>query len=331
MNTKTKLILEDGTVFEGQRAGAPKSCAGEVVFATGMVGYDLSLTDPSYAGQILTFCYPLIGNWGVPPKHFWESDKIQVAGVVISDLTTHPSHWQSQKTLDAWLKEEGIPAITNIDTRRLTQKLRERGVMLGKIVVDDQDVDFWDPNLTNLVAQVSPKEVKIYHPESLDRHSERSEESQSEGTRFFGFQPQNDKKKSSNSLKIGLLNCGAKKNILRNLLARGATVYELPWNFDPFQADSFTSGVGSSRRFTLKGFDSPGVGQSDKTKMIINLVHDRLTTLADFDKYASIFFEKGNQPLPPKAKIANAQKAIESISDWNEASIARTLDRKSVV
>ncbi len=231
---RAKLILEDGTVFEGQTAGGYRSSSGEVVFTTGMVGYEQSLTDPSYAGQILVFTYPLIGNWGVPPKDFWESEKIQVSGVVISDLTQTPSHWQSEKTLEQWLQEENIPAIVGVDTRALTQKLRQKGVMLGKIIVGDQDVDFYNPNLTNLVAQVSPKEVKIYHPESLDRNSKLREESQSEGTRFFGFQPQNDKKKSYNSFKIALLNCGAKRNILRNLLARGATVYELPWDYDPF-------------------------------------------------------------------------------------------------
>ena len=203
-----KLILEDGTVFEGQSFGAPKSQAGEVVFATGMVGYDLSLTDPSYAGQILTFTYPLIGNWGVPPKDFWESDKIHVAGLIISDLTTHPSHWQSQKTLDAWLKEEGIPGIYGIDTRALTQKLREKGVMLGKIVVDNKDVALFNPNEQNLVAQVSANAVEIHHPFQGD---------------------------SLKGTKIGLINCGTKQNIIRSLVNRGATVYELPWNYDPFE------------------------------------------------------------------------------------------------
>lgn len=218
---KAKLILADGTIFEGISFGAPKSQAGEVVFATGMVGYDLSLTDPSYAGQILTFTYPLIGNWGVPPKEVWESDKIQVAGLVISDLATYPSHWQSKKTLDAWLKEEGIPGIYGIDTRKLTQKLREKGVMLGKIVVGDRDVEIYDPNLTNLVAEVSPKEVKVWRPETRDQR------------------PVNNKtgpwKLATINLKIGLLNCGAKKNITRNLLARSTTVYELPWDYDPFE------------------------------------------------------------------------------------------------
>ena len=167
--TQARLILEDGTVFEGVAFGSQKSTAGEVVFATGMVGYDMSLTDPSYAGQILTFTYPLIGNWGVPPRQFWESDKIQVAGLVVSDLTTHPSHWQSQMTLDDWLKKESIPAISGIDTRRLTQKLREKGVMLGKIVTEEQDINFYNPNAENLVERVSPKELKIWQSETRNQ------------------------------------------------------------------------------------------------------------------------------------------------------------------
>ena len=208
MIQKAKLILEDGTIFHGQAAGSKRSVAGEVVFATGMVGYDMSLTDPSYAGQVLTFTYPLIGNWGVPPKDYWESEKIQVAGLVISDLTIIPSHWQSQMTLDQWLKKENISAIVGIDTRRLTQKLREKGVMLGKIVADNQNVDFWDPNTENLVAKVSPTKPIIHTP--------------FQGDSFKG-------------IKIGLLNCGAKRNILRSFLSRGVTVYELPWNYDPFE------------------------------------------------------------------------------------------------
>ena len=266
--TKAKLILKDGTIFEGKAYGAPISKAGEVVFSTGMVGYDLSLTDPSYAGQILTFTYPLIGNWGVPPKQFWESEKIQVAGVVISDLTACPSHWQSQKTLNDWLLEENIPAIVGIDTRRLTQKLREKGVMLGKIVIDGQDIDFWDPNAQNLIKQVSPKEVKVWKPEKFPISLLPSKTSRD----HFQFQISNEKAggaggrvpDSAQSLygplqgtwtrfkrralagrkpatgpakgiNIGLLNCGAKRNILRNLLAQGFTVLELPWNFDPFE------------------------------------------------------------------------------------------------
>ncbi|MCR4324102.1 MAG: glutamine-hydrolyzing carbamoyl-phosphate synthase small subunit [Candidatus Curtissbacteria bacterium] len=213
MASYAKLVLEDGTVFEGRHFGAKNSKAGEVVFATGMVGYDLSLTDPSYKGQILTFTYPLIGNWGVPPRNNLESPNIQVSGLVISDLTETPSHWQSTKTLDTWLKEEGIPAIAEIDTRKLTQKLRQTGVMLGKIVAGG-DVEIYDPNLENLVAQVSVKKLKAW---------------ESEG--------------GKSKVKIGLLNCGAKENIRRSLTKRGATVYEMPWDFDPFAENLALDGL----------------------------------------------------------------------------------------
>ncbi len=203
---KAKLVLQDGTVFEGEARGYLKSTSGEVVFTTGMVGYDLSLTDPSYAGQILTFTYPLIGNWGVPPKEFWESEKIQVQGVVISDLTDMPNHHNSRQTLESWLKEFKIPAIVGIDTRALTQKLREKGVMLGKIIIDNKDVPQNDPNERNLVAEVSIEKPQIHKPQTLNRHSPN----------------------------IALLNCGSKRNIINCLTKRGATVLELPWNLDPF-------------------------------------------------------------------------------------------------
>jgi len=199
-----ELVLEDGTVFRGKSFGAAKSTSGEVVFATGMVGYDLSLTDPSYAGQILTFTYPLIGNWGVPIGNLLESEKIQVQGLIISDLATHPNHFQMQSNLENWLKNEDIPAICDIDTRALTQKLREKGTMLGKIVSKKNDQNFWNPNEENLVARVSCANLKIH-------------------------------KANSGNLNIGLLNCGAKANIKKSLLKRNVTVYELPWNYDPFK------------------------------------------------------------------------------------------------
>ena len=219
---KARLVLEDGSQFEGLAFGAKRSSSGEVVFTTGMVGYEQSLTDPSYFGQILTFTYPLIGNWGVPPRQYWESEKIQVWGLIISDLAEKPNHYLMEKTLDDWLKEENVPGIYAIDTRKLTQKLRERGVMLGKIVVDDQDIDFWDPNTENLVAKVSPRAMKIYRPEVRSKNSELRD---IHNSKFIIH---------NSNLKIGLLNCGAKRTILRSLLAQNVTVYELPWNYDPF-------------------------------------------------------------------------------------------------
>lgn len=213
---KAQLILKDGTKIEANLAGAKKSVAGEVVFATGMVGYDMSMTDPSYAGQILVFTYPLIGNWGVPPKELWESNRVHTKAIIISDLTTKPSHWQQQQTLDAWCKSQGVPILYGVDTRALAQKLREHGVMLGKVVVD-RDIDFDDPNTRNLVEEVSPNKLVLHKPDVQSYYIP--------GVKY-AYTP---------GMSIGLLNCGAKKNIRNELLKRGAIVYELPWDYDPFE------------------------------------------------------------------------------------------------
>src|SRR3989338_5835621 len=165
LNKKARLVLEDGEEFEGFSFGAERSVSGEVVFSTGMVGYPESLTDPSYKGQILALTYPLIGNYGVPGKEAennllknFESDKIQVQALVVSDYSFEYSHWNAKKSLAEWLKEENIPGIYGIDTRKLTKTLREKGAMLGKIVFDDKDIKFYDPNIVDLVKEVSIKE-----------------------------------------------------------------------------------------------------------------------------------------------------------------------------
>ncbi|HZO03331.1 MAG TPA: carbamoyl-phosphate synthase domain-containing protein, partial [Burkholderiales bacterium] len=129
-----KLVLEDGSALSGRLFGAAKSVAGEVVFNTGMVGYTEALTDPSYRGQILTLTYPLVGNYGVPPS--FESPRIQASALVVSELALEYSHASAQKSLPQWLLEEGIPCLAGVDTRALTKRLRTRGCMLGKIVVD---------------------------------------------------------------------------------------------------------------------------------------------------------------------------------------------------
>ncbi|MBI2598151.1 MAG: glutamine-hydrolyzing carbamoyl-phosphate synthase small subunit [Candidatus Diapherotrites archaeon] len=204
-----RLVLEEGSVFEGVSFGFPKSAAGEVVFNTGMVGYNESLSDPSYEGQILCFSYPLIGNYGVPKKNgnaglesFFESEKIHVSGLVVSNYSAVHNHWNAEKSLSDWLMEEKIPAITGVDTRALTKKLREKGVMLGKILIDG-DVSFEDPNKENLVQKVSCKEPIIY---------------------------------GSGKKKILLVDCGAKNNIVRSLLARNCTVLRVPFDFDFFES-----------------------------------------------------------------------------------------------
>ena len=165
-----RLVTVAGEEMEGYSFGANKSMCGEMVFNTGMVGYPEALTDPSYAGQILVFTFPLIGNYGVPGeerdehgllKNF-ESDKIQVAGILVGEYSLEYSHWNAVKSLGQWLSESGIPALYGMDTRMLTIKIREVGSILGKIEFRGQSVDFSDPNLSNLVDSVSSKEVSNF-------------------------------------------------------------------------------------------------------------------------------------------------------------------------
>ena len=166
------LKLENGMEFRGYSFGYAGPCDGEVVFSTAMVGYPESLTDPSYSGQILCVTYPLVGNYGVPAdgedefgiSRNFESDRIHVRGLLISDYSFEYSHWKAVKSLDQWLKEQKIPGIYGIDTRELTKILREHGSMLGIIVPDGFTRDFpiEDPNLVNQVAIVSCKEVIRY-------------------------------------------------------------------------------------------------------------------------------------------------------------------------
>jgi carbamoyl-phosphate synthase small subunit len=208
---KAKLILEDGSVFEGKSFGCEKSVAGEVVFYTGMTGYPESLTDPSYAGQILVSTYPMIGNYGIPSEKqeqgfsvFLESEKIQATGLVISDYSSEFSHWNAEKSLGNWLKSYEVPGLFGIDTRALTKILRMKGSMLGKIEFSEDPVDFYDPNLENLVAVVSCKERAVY---------------------------------GSGEYKVILVDCGVKNNIIRCLLNRNTTVIRVPWDYDFSEED----------------------------------------------------------------------------------------------
>ena len=230
MNTKPKaqetgkavLVLEDGSTFAGYGFGAPKKVSGEIVFSTSMVGYPESLTDPSYKGQILTFTYPLVGNYGVPPYDkengflkCFESDDIKVTGFVVHELCKNPFHWASTRTLDQWLKDEDVPGIYGIDTRKLTKKLRVKGVLLGilKVCEADEEPDLpqllkevkkvQDPNFTDLAKQVTVKEPIRY-------------------------------KAGGNKLAV-LIDCGVKYGILRNLLRRGFDVVRVPYDYSAEQ------------------------------------------------------------------------------------------------
>jgi carbamoyl-phosphate synthase small subunit len=170
-----------------------------------MTGYPESITDPSYAGQILTLTYPLIGNYGVPEftradqmLENFESEQIHVRGLVISQYSENYSHWNAGMSLSEWLISQNIPAIHGIDTRALTKAIRQEGAMPGKIIIDD-DIPFYDPARDNLVADVSVSEPVVY---------------------------------GNGRYRILLIDCGVKNNIIRCLLKRDTTLIRVPWNHD---------------------------------------------------------------------------------------------------
>ena len=171
-----------------------------------MVGYPESLTDPSYRGQILVLTYPLIGNYGVPGNSrednilkFFESEKIQVQGLIISNYSESYSHWNAIKSLSDWMKEHSVPGIYGVDTREITKKLRKKGTQLGKILYNNEKISFDDPNKRNLSSEVSIKKPITY-------------------------------KKSKK--KVTLVDCGTKNNIIRAFLRRDFTVVRVPWDYD---------------------------------------------------------------------------------------------------
>ncbi|MDR3337290.1 MAG: glutamine-hydrolyzing carbamoyl-phosphate synthase small subunit [Treponema sp.] len=229
---QAKLVLEDGSEYSGWSFGKARSQAGEVVFTTGMTGYAQSLTDPSFRGQILVSTYPLVGNYGVPaapktlepyfdeqgiPLHF-ESGRIQVSGFVVSEACEEPSHFASGASLPSWLEKNNVPGIYGIDTRALTGRLREQGVMRGKILVEGtRDVTMDSGAYPHPVDAVSPKEVKAFHP-ALPRDGGNSNTARM--------------KSGGRLLKIALVDCGAKANIFRCLLSRGVEIIRVPWNYD---------------------------------------------------------------------------------------------------
>ena len=226
------LVLSDGTTFHGKSFGYESPVVGEVVFNTAMMGYPESLTDPSYAGQIMVLTYPLVGNYGVPPftfhdglPDFMESDRIYATALVVSDYSQYYSHWNAKESLAEWLKREKVPGITGIDTRELTKVLREHGVMMGKIVFDDAPdagntgsaccdsiatgktdaAPIEDYGSINWVERVSCKDIIRYN-EGAGR-------------------------------KVVLVDCGVKANIIRCLVRRGIEVIRVPWNYDYTQME----------------------------------------------------------------------------------------------
>ncbi len=262
-----QLVLEDGSVFFGFSFGSKKSTAGEVVFSTGMVGYPESMTDPSFKGQILCITYPLIGNYGVPsnerdpyglPK-FFESDSIHVQGLVISDYSHEFSHWNAKKSLSQWMQEQDIPGIYGIDTRALTKLLRDKGCMLGKIIVDNEQVEWYDPNKQDIVKMVTVPEPIVYDPllkKTTALHNsiigDKSMPLENESMVAVSIVKEATNKKTVAQKKIALgqqeakqlknekkdqktivlVDCGAKHNIVRCFLKRDVKVIRVPYDYD---------------------------------------------------------------------------------------------------
>lgn len=229
------LILDDGSRFWGKSFGYEKPVAGEVVFNTAMTGYPESLTDPSYAGQLMTLTYPLAGNYGVPPftvepnglPTFMESERIHAEAIIVSDYSEEYSHWNATESLAEWLKREQVPGITGIDTRELTKVLREHGVMMGRIVFDDAagDGEVMGNNYetVNYVDKVSCKEIIVYS----------GAQSRTFSADLHAAQLNSQLAVAGSSLKkVVLVDCGVKANIIRCLLKRGVEVIRVPWNYD---------------------------------------------------------------------------------------------------
>ena len=253
------LYLQDGSLFLGQFFGYPGETQGEVVFSTGMTGYPQSLTDPSYEGQILVLTYPLIGNYGVPNPVYikkilqnWESPCIHVRGLIVSSNVNDKSHWQAKKTLSQWLFENKIPALEGIDTRALTQKIREKGEMVGKIAkLKTQNSkpqlktkNFFNPNAINLAAKVSCKEPIIY---------------------------KNGRKN------ILLIDCGVKHSIIKSLFDLKCTIIRIPWNWN---MDLSKTRLKQQAGFSLQQISgaviSNGPGDPKKLGKTINLMREIL-------------------------------------------------------
>ncbi|HDR52243.1 MAG TPA: carbamoyl-phosphate synthase (glutamine-hydrolyzing) small subunit [Mariniphaga anaerophila] len=273
---QAKLTLEDGTVFVGKSFGSEKPVAGEVVFYTAMTGYPESLTDPSYTGQILVSTYPMIGNYGVPfgeaeegTHKFYESHKVHISGLIIADYSFEFSHWNAEKSLADWLKEYKVPGVFDVDTRALTKILREKGSMLGKIEFGDEVIDFYDPNMENLVARVSCTQREVY---------------------------------GNGGPRVVLVDCGVKNNIMRCLLKRGATVIRVPWDYDFSNEDYdgvfISNGPGDPAMCNETIQNIRKIINDDKPVMGICLGNQLLARAAGADTYKLKYGHRShNQPV----------------------------------
>jgi len=216
------LILADGTVFKGNSIGATGTTIGETVFTTGMTGYLETLTDPSYYGQMVTQTFPLIGNYGVIPEDF-ESKKSWVKGYIVRELCDVPSNFRCSGSLDKFLKEQNIVGISGIDTRALTKKLREAGVMNGMIVSSEECPEVSEELLSKIKSYRIEEAVETVSCKTEGHEKQPLILNLKESNRFMNHVPE--------STKIVLWDFGAKNNIQRELEKRGAQVTVVPYSY----------------------------------------------------------------------------------------------------
>ncbi|MBI2464060.1 glutamine-hydrolyzing carbamoyl-phosphate synthase small subunit [Candidatus Peregrinibacteria bacterium] len=257
---KARLILEDGSSYEGISFGAEMPKSGEVVFNTGMVGYPETFTDPSYKGQILILTYPLIGNYGIPNEKIikqhlseaFESEKAQIQGLIVTEYSRNYHHWRANGSLSDWLKKYDVPGISGIDTRMLTQKIREKGAMLGKIVPSNTN----NATITHQSIRSTPTTI---HSTATNKTTTTNRADTSnpttideKNTEFYDPNTHNvvaevSIKKpilyESGRKKVIIIDTGIKHTIIRNFLNRNITVYRVPWNYDFFEQKIKFDGV----------------------------------------------------------------------------------------
>ena len=280
-----KLVLEDGTEMQGRAFGAAGLVSGEVVFNTGMTGYVETLTDPSYRGQILVMTYPLVGNYGVPPERRsgsidlpYESNRIQVQGLVVQQYVDQHSHHAASRSLDAWLTQAGVPAVSGIDTRTLTRRLREHGTMRGWLMPETMSLS---------EAQKSAASVEMTNEV------------------FRAVAPKEPIRYQGGDLTVLAVDVGIKDNIVRSLLSRGATVIRAPWHADlatlATEADGIIIGNGPGDPKDLSGLIEQIrrlLGSFDRPIFGICLGNQILTLAAGGDTYKLPYGHRGvNQPV----------------------------------
>ncbi|KAK0195450.1 carbamoyl phosphate synthase small subunit [Armillaria mellea] len=304
------IHLKTGQSFHGRSFGAPRSVFGETVFSTSITSYTESMTDPSYRGQILVFTTPLIGNYGVPANTapsdsqdvgvVLESKGIQCSAIVVGDVAEQFSHHSAVESLASWCKRYNVPGITGVDTRAITRLLRDQGTTLGRLAIGP-DVslppptaeEYWDPTGENLVAQISTKTPYILNP--------------------------------GGSIKIAVLDFGAKANILRSLVRRDAAVTVLPWNYDfnavrdQYDGLFLTNGPGDPAhcmeaalklRKTLQEWDKPVFG--------ICMGHQVIGMAAGLDAYRMTFGNRGhNQPVLALASAGSIKAGRVYVTSQN--------------